>query len=169
VGVHGTRGSVRVKVFGDGPDRLLGAEQVTLGSDGEDPNVVEMEVVSAAPGRSDEVRMAFAGIEDREAASKLRGQLLLVEPGELEPLEEGEYYEFQLVGCRVEGEDGTAIGTVREVWPTGAADVLVVAGEEGGQQLIPTGGDFLREVDLDGRRIVIAVIPGLLDPDSGER
>jgi ribosomal 30S subunit maturation factor RimM len=42
--------------------------------------------------------------------------------------------------------------------------VLVVENEEGGQQLIPTGGDFLREVDLAGRRIVVNLIPGLLDP-----
>ena len=81
----------------------------------------------------------------------------------LERLPEGEYYEYQLVGCRVEGEDGQAIGTVREVWSTGASDVLVVESEEGEQRLIPTGGDFLREVDLEGRRIVIEVIPGLLD------
>jgi 16S rRNA processing protein RimM len=155
---------VRVRVFGDGPDHLLGAERVTLGADVEDPNTVVMEVVSTAPGRSDEVRMTLAGIEDREAASKLRGQLVLVELEELEQLDEGEYYEFQLVGCRVEGEDGNAIGTVREVWPTGASDVLIVDDEEGGQHLIPTGGDFLKEVDLREGRIVISLIPGLLDP-----
>lgn len=168
MGVHGLRGSVRVKVFGDGPDHLLGARQVTLGAGVEDPNIVVMEVVDTAPGRSGEVRMTLAGIEGREAASKLRGQLVLVEPDDLEELEEGEYYEFQLVGCRVEGEDGKAIGTVREVWPTGASDVLIVDDEEGGQQLIPTGGDFLKEVDLRERRIMIAVIPGLLDPGTGE-
>ena len=168
VGVHGLGGSVRVRVFGDGSDPLLAAKQVTLGAGVEDPNIVVMEVVSTAPGRSDEVRMTLAGIEDREAASKLRGQLVLVELDELERLEEGEYYEFQLVGCRVEGEDGKAIGTVREVWPTGASDVLIVDNGEGGQHLIPTGGDFLKEVDLRERRIVISVIPGLLDPSSGQ-
>jgi ribosomal 30S subunit maturation factor RimM len=64
----------------------------------------------------------------------------------------------------VEGEDGRTLGTVREIWPTGAADVLVVENAEGGQQLIPTGGDFLQEIDISARRIVVQVIPGLLDP-----
>jgi 16S rRNA processing protein RimM len=163
VGAHGLQGCVQVRYFGDGPDSLLRASVVTLGATEADPEAVAREVVSAAPGRADEVRMTLAGVSGREAASKLRGRLVMVEAGQLERLAEGEYYEYQLIGCRVEGENGETIGTVREVWSTGASDVLVVANEEGGQHLIPTGGDFLRKVDVDGRRIVVEVIPGLLD------
>ena len=105
----------------------------------------------------------LAGSTGREEASNLRGRLVMIDSGQLEQLSEGEYYQYQLVGCRVEGENGTTIGTVLEVWSTGASDVLVVENEEGGQHLIPTGGDFLREVDVDRRRIVVEVIPGLLD------
>jgi len=122
-----------------------------------------MEVESATPGRSSEVRMTLAGVERREAARQLRGRLVMVEAGQLEPLADGEFYEFQLVGCRVEGEDGEKIGTVREVWSTGASKLLRVVNEEGGQHLIPTGGDFLREVDLEKRRIVVEIVSGLLD------
>lgn len=162
-GAHGLRGTLQVRIAGDGPDNLLRAEKVIVGSRVDDPKAIWMEVASAAPGRTGEVRMAIAGVEGREAAQKLRGRLIMLEAGQLEPLAEGEYYEFQLVGCRVEGEDGEVIGRVREVWSTGPADVLIVENEEGGQHLIPTGGDFLREVDLEGRRIVVEIIPGLLD------
>ena len=169
VGTHGLRGSLKVRYFGNGPDHLLDATEVTLGADVEDSDAVAMEVLSTAPGRANEVRMTLAGIEDHDAASQLRGRLLMLDPDEFSPLEDGEYYEYELVGCRVEGDDGIALGTVREVWPTGASDVLVVASEEGKQHLIPTAGGFVREVDIDERRIVVAVIPGLLDPGRGER
>jgi 16S rRNA processing protein RimM len=152
-----------VRTSGDGQENLLRASVVTLGESEEDPEAVSVEVASAEPGRRGEVRMTLAGVDGREEASDLRGRLVMVDSGRLERLPEGEYYEYQLVGCRVEGEDGQTIGTVREIWSTGASDVLVVESEEGEQRLIPTGGDFLREVDLDGRRIVIEVIPGLLD------
>jgi len=163
VGTHGLRGCVRVRTFGVGPENLARASSVTLGESEEDPKAVSAEVVGAEPGRPGEVRMTFAGVDGLEAASRLRGRLVMQDSGQLEQLPEGEYYEYQLVGCRVEGEAGQTIGTVREVWSTGASDVLVVESEEGEQRLIPTGGDFLREVDLEGRRIVIEVIPGLLD------
>jgi 16S rRNA processing protein RimM len=137
---------------------------VTLGGQIDDPGAVVMRVLGAESGASKEVRLMLADVEDRESAAKLRGRLVMVESGQLEPLTEGEYYHYQLLGCRVEGEDGRTLGTVREIWPTGAADVLVVEDAEGGQQLIPTGGDFLQEIDVSARRIVVQVIPGLLDP-----
>jgi 16S rRNA processing protein RimM len=152
-----------VRAFGDGPENLLRASVVTLGESEEDPRAVSMDVASAEPGRRGEVRMMLAGVDGRGGASELRGRLVMVDSRQLEQLPEGEYYEYQLVGCRVEGGDGQEIGTVRGVWSTGASDVLVVESEEGEERLIPTGGDFLQEVDLDGRRIVIEVIPGLLD------
>jgi 16S rRNA processing protein RimM len=81
----------------------------------------------------------------------------------LEALPEGEYYSYELVGCRVEGTDGLTIGAVREVWATGAVDVLVVEDEKGAQHLIPAVESQLREVDIEARRIVIEILPGLLD------
>jgi len=162
-GAHGLRGTLQVRFSGDGPDNLLGATKVMIGSRVDDPQAESMEVESAAPGRTGEVRMTIAGVESREAALQLRGRLIMREADQLAPLAEGEYYEFQLVGCRVEGENGEEIGRVREVWSTGPSDVLIVVNEEGGQHLIPTGGDFLREVDLERRRIVVEIIPGLLD------
>jgi 16S rRNA processing protein RimM len=163
VGTHGLRGCVRVRTFDVGPENLSRASSVTLGESEEDPKAVSAQVVGAEPGRPGEVRLTLTGVDGREAASRLRGLLVMVDSGQLEQLPEGEYYEYQLVGCRVEGEEGETIGTVRQIWSTGGSDVLVVENEEGEQRLIPTGGDFLREVDLEARRIVIEVIPGLLD------
>jgi 16S rRNA processing protein RimM len=162
-GEHGLRGVVQVRFSGDGPENLLRAATVMIGSRVDDPNVISMEVASAAPGRSSEVRMALVGVEGREAARQLRGRFVMVEAGQLDSLAEGEYYEFQLVGCRVEGEDGETIGKVREIWATGAANLLVVEDDEGGEHLIPTGGNFLREVDLEKQRIIVEIVPGLLE------
>jgi 16S rRNA processing protein RimM len=162
-GEHGLRGAVQIRFSGDGPENLLRASNVTIGSRVDDPQAISMEVESATPGRPSEVRMTLVGVEGREAARQLRGRLVMVETGQLEPLADGEFYEFQLVGCRVEGENGEKVGTVREVWSTGPSKVLMVVNEEGGQHLIPTGGDFLREVDLEKQRIVVEIVSGLLD------
>ena len=162
-GAHGVLGGVQVRTFGEAPDNLMRASVVTLAESEDDAGAVDMEVAGVEPGRPGEVRIMFHGVGAREQALVLRGQLVMMDAAQIAPLPEGEYYEYELVGCRVEREDGSEIGTVREVWSTGAADVLVVEDEAGQQNLIPTADDFLRAVDLDARRIVVEVIPGLLD------
>ena len=162
VGAHGLRGQLHVRYFGGDPDNLLQLSSLGLSEreDGEDATLYEVE--HAAPGRSGEVRMALAGIEDRDAAEAVRGRWVTAEIDELEPLGEGEYYSHQLVGCLVSTEAGRAVGTVREIWAGGAADLLVVEDERGEQHLIPAAEELLREVDVEGRRIVMEVPPGLI-------
>ncbi len=163
MGAHGLRGQLRVRIFGDGPGNLLCAPEVGLAGDAEEASPRWFEVASAAAGRQGEVRLGLAGVKDREQAEALKGKLVLGRPEGLEPLPPGEHYWYELVGCRVQDAEGREIGTVREIWETGAHDVLVVEDESGAQHLVPTAREFLREVDVDARRVVIEAIPGLLE------
>jgi 16S rRNA processing protein RimM len=161
-GAHGLRGQVRVQLFGEA-SALLALERVTLGRDADDPDAASYEVESAAPGRAGEVRMRLGGVRRREQAEELRGRLVMARPTQFEALPAGEYWGFELVGCQVETQEGHPVGRVREIWDTGAQEVLVVEGEGGRDQLIPAVRALLREVDVEGRRIVVEAIPGLLD------
>ena len=163
VGAHGLRGGIRVRCFADDPEGFLALRQVALGRAEDDAEARSFEVRSIAPGRPGELRIDLVGVRTREAAEALRGLLLLVAPAELGPLAAGEYYGYQLLGCRVEGEDGTAVGTVREIWATGASDLLVVDDERGARHLIPA--PLLRHLDSEGRRIVVEILPGLLSAE----
>ena len=81
-----------------------------------------------------------------------RGAALQVPKAALPPTEGENYYVFQLVGLEVVEEGGRNLGRVKDVASYPANDVLEV---EGGLDL-PMVGDCVREVDLEGRRIVIA-------------
>jgi 16S rRNA processing protein RimM len=164
IGAHGVRGALRVAVLGDGPANLLRMRSLLAWGPDPDPAPRAWEVESAAAGRPGEVRMRLRGIESREAAQALAGLRLGARPEDLEPLPDGEFYWFQLVGCAVEAHDGRALGTVRALFETGAADVLVVEDETGREVLLPAAADLLREVDVERGRIVIEVPEGLLDP-----
>jgi 16S rRNA processing protein RimM len=163
VGAHGLGGQLRVRSFGGASDNLMRLETILLAESEDAADAERFEVTRAAPGRREEFRIALAGVTDRESAERLRGKLVIIETSRLEALPEGEYYSYQLVGCRVEGADGQAIGTVREIWPTGAVDILVVEREDGERQMIPAAESQLRTVDVEARRIVIEILPGLLD------
>ena len=58
---------------------------------------------------------------------------------------------------------------MRELWETGAHDVLVVEESGGRVHLIPAAEPFLRLVDPAARRIVIEPVPGLLADDPEAR
>jgi 16S rRNA processing protein RimM len=91
--------------------------------------------------------------------------MLVTSPVTLLPeLPAGEFYWYELIGCQVESEGGLQAGTVREIWQTGAHDVLVVEDEDGVRRLIPTAAELMKDVDLVARRIVVSDLPGLLEP-----
>jgi 16S rRNA processing protein RimM len=155
---------VRVKWLGDGPENLIQAKELRLGRTPDDEAARCFEIKSRLQGRPGEVRIGLEGIEDRDAAEALRGSWVLGDPRDLATLPPGEHYWYELVGCRVQAQDGESIGTVKEIWETGAHDVLVIEAEDGRRVLLPAVSEFLREVDVAGRTLVIEAIPGLLDP-----
>jgi 16S rRNA processing protein RimM len=160
VGAHGLRGGIRVRYFAEGPENLLAVSRVAVGRSEADPDAKSYDVRSVMPGRAGELRLDLAGLQTREEALALRGGFVLVAPGELRALGPGEYYGYQLLGCRVEGEDGVVLGTLREIWETGASDVLVVEDGRGGRHLLPAA--LLRRVDAEAQRVVMEILPGLL-------
>ena len=168
VGAHGLQGRLRVRLFETADENAAALTRIRLGASEDDASARSYEVASIEPGRPGEARMTLEGVSSREAAEELRGMLVLADPRNFVVLPEGEYYGYQLVGCRVESSQGAVIGTVRDVWSTGAPDVLVVEGENGRQQLIPAAEELLQEIDLEARRIVVEVVPGLLseEPDG---
>lgn len=162
-GAHGVAGLVRVRWLGDDASNLLALERVALSRDPGDPAPEERAVESASPGKPGELRMRLAGVETREQAEAWRGCWVLGEAEALAPLETGEHYWYELIGCRVDTVDGRVVGRVIEIWDPGAHDVLVIEDERGRRHLVPASEAFLREVDVAGRRIRIETIPGLLE------
>jgi 16S rRNA processing protein RimM len=86
-----------------------------------------------------------------------RGAPLQVLQSALAETAEDEYYVFQLVGLRVEEDGGTVLGTVTDVAPGVANDVL----ELDSGLLLPMVQECVLSVDLEGRRILVA--PGFSD------
>ncbi len=104
----------------------------------------------------------LAGIGGRHQAEGLRSLYLEVPEGELPPLEEGEYYYYQLVGLQVRTTSGAELGHVVEVMATGGDyQVLVVRGPAG-EVLVPAVDEFVRAVDLNRGLLVVEEVPGLL-------
>ena len=53
---------------------------------------------------------------------------------------------------------------MREIWETGAHDLLVVEAAGGERVLLSTARQLMPEVDLQAKRIVVKLLPGMLEP-----
>jgi 16S rRNA processing protein RimM len=81
-----------------------------------------------------------------------RGAVLQVPKADLPAVGDDGYYVFELIGLEVVEEGGRTLGRVKDVGSYPANDVLEL---ENGLAL-PMVADCVREVDLEGRRIVVA-------------
>jgi 16S rRNA processing protein RimM len=100
------------------------------------------------------VYLGLSGIDSRNAAEEMRGALLEVPESDLTPLPEGQYYRFQVIGLEVRTPEGGSLGRVAEILSTGSNDVYVVRGGPR-ELLIPAIEDVVKEVDLEGGRLVV--------------
>ncbi len=166
---HGLRGEVVVEVLSDVPGRLDPANSLLLVREGQPPVPVVVAAHAAeAPGRPGPLagrrmraRLRFAGVDDRDAAEALRGAWLEVERSQVPPAPAGEYYHYELVGCRcsVAGQD---LGTVVEVVEDGGGLLLIVS--DGSRQVpVPFATRFLRAIDVASGRIELDLPPGLIE------
>jgi 16S rRNA processing protein RimM len=111
-------------------------------------------------GRS--LLLKIEGIDDLISAEGFRGWEISVDRDQLPELPGGQYYTFQLVGLPVITLDGRRIGTIRQVLPMPAHDVYLVDAD-GKEVIIPAVREFIEEVNLAEKRVVIRTIEGLLE------
>jgi 16S rRNA processing protein RimM len=90
------------------------------------------------------------------------GYEFAVEESERVPLEEDEFYDWELEGCTVKVGD-KSIGQVRSVMRTGGTEILVITDDSGKEQLVPLAAEIVVEIDKAARVILIDPPDGLLD------
>lgn len=160
---HGVRGELRVAILTDYPDRLAQHTHFYL-AHSKSPEVVRRYPVGGLRLHKKYLLLKLEGCDDRNAADELRGMLVQIPIEDAVPLEEGEYYLFQLIGVRVETESGEWLGQIDHVIETGANEVYVVRGPRG-EVLLPGVDDVVLELDLESKCMVVRLLPGLLADD----
>lgn len=152
---HGVRGEVRVVSHTDFPERFTWLETVYVGE-----KDLRLMTVESTRFHGDLVLLKLEGFDSRESVESLRGQWLQVPESEAVPLEEGEYYLYQLEGLRVFTDEGEDLGELVQVMETGANNVFVVRGESG-ELLLPDTDEVVQEIDFENGRMIVHLLAGL--------
>ena len=164
VGSRGNRGEVQAVPFSDKLERFQRLREVCLfdveGSNAE-PQRMEIESVWVYRGR---VIFKFRGIDTISDAERLRGKEVRIPRAGRLPLERGEFYQSDLVGCEViERASGSPLGRVKGWQEAGGPALLVVEGMAGEEILIPFASSICVEIDVEARQIRVELPDGLKD------
>ena len=149
VAPYGVRGWIKVQTLTESVDGLLGYATWWFDQRGGWSNRRLLEGRVHGTG----LVARIEGVEDRTEAAKMRGASIAVPRSELPAPPSGQYYWTDLIGLSVVNQQGESLGQVAEILTTGAHDVVVVRGDR--ERLIPFVEPVLREVDLQGARLVV--------------
>ena len=106
--------------------------------------------------------LKFAGYDSVEAAKSLIGCELAVPESERVELPADQFYTWELIGCRVETIAGEELGVVRDVTPTGSAEILVIDGQNR-ELLIPMAAEICVDINIERKLIRVDPPEGLLE------
>lgn len=162
---HGVRGEASVELWTDSADRFDDLQAVELVSpDEKEARSARIESVRSHLGRA---LVKFAGIEAPEDLRDLQNWTIEIPETEARQLDEGEYFLHDLIGLTLVDAGGRSHGVVKGTEEGGGGILLTVEGP-GGRFDVPFAADICTEIDLAGKRIVVALPAGLDDLDHVE-
>ncbi len=91
----------------------------------------------------------------------LKGKMIKAQSLSHDVLDEGEYFNHDLEGCRVFNQEHIECGVVSKVVDGGNYNYLRIKGNKSG--LVPFIDSFIIDVNIDNKTIIIEEIEGLLD------
>ncbi len=154
---HGIRGEIRMTVLTDFPELLSPGKKIYVGQRYQEFTIKQLR------WHGGDMLIALEELPDRTAVEIFRNVMVSLKSEDLPDLPEGEFFIHQLVGLRVDTDQGEHLGRLKEILLTGANDVYLVETPEEKQILLPAIDDVVREIDLEKGIIRVHLIDGLLD------
>ena len=148
VAPHGVRGDLRIMPLTSNTQLFLDMDYLLL------PDDRRLHIVKARPHKNI-MLVTVKEVASIEEAEALRGQKVSVYREDMPELPEGRYYVGDLIGLPVLDEQGSRIGTFKDVLPTGSKDVYVIQPPEGKDILVANIPENIREIDLKNGRIIV--------------
>lgn len=147
---HGVRGEFKVRLQTDDPEHLLTIKRLYLGDE------TTPRTVLGARLHAGNALMRVQGISTPETVERFRGTPLRIRGADARPLATNEYFLYQMIGLEVFDESGNRLGRVADLMETGANNVLVIAPDDGGADiLLPSHPGVIVAMDPAGGRIVV--------------
>ena len=164
--VSGLKGSLKIKILTDFPERFVNLKKVYLLKDEgfilnkyTKKNVFCIENHSV---RNKQLKLKFLQYDTIEDASELNGCLICIEPDERVILQKDQYYYDELINLDVYS-DSENIGKVIKIENYGSGDLLLVENKNEKRFYIPMRKQFIKSIDIGKNNIIVTLIEGFTE------
>ena len=159
---HGIRGEVSIAPTTDWPEQFQAGQSFRIYKTGSEPKQIVFEKVR---NHHPQLIAKLKGVDSRNGAETLRGWYLQVTAQSRPVLPENEFYVSDLIGLRAVTKENVDLGILTDVLQHTGQDLYVIS-RDGKETLIPAVKEFISEVNLKERVIVINPIEGLIESDE---
>jgi 16S rRNA processing protein RimM len=155
----GVKGEIKIEPMTDFPRRFEKLSRVYLVSHAGKEVAGKVKSVRYA---GDVPFILFEGYDTPEKAKAFNGWFIKVPEEETEPLPEGTYYWFELIGMEVLSEGGDKLGTIVDIFKTGSNDIYVL--KRGRKEIyLPATQEVIKQVDRKTKRMIVHLMDGLME------
>lgn len=157
----GIKGEVKIHSFARAPQEFEALRTVKVGAD---DRTASDRTIEQVRDRGGDAYIKFKGVDDRNAAEALVNWFIFVDEQERRLPDAGRHYIHDLLGCRVQTEDGRALGVLADVMDAAGRRMYLVRTTYG-DVMMPAVDEFIAHVDIGAKTITIRPPEGLFEED----
>lgn len=158
VNTYGIKGFVKVVAFTDNVNRFEDLKTVYI----ETKKGMENHKIEEVKYSKNTVLLKFEGINDINMAQNYKNCYIKIDRKDAVDLPENTYFIVDLIDMEVFTDEDILLGKIVDIYPTGSNDIYVVKNEEGKQILLPAIGQVILKVDVQNKKMIVHLIPGLV-------
>jgi len=157
----GRDGSLTIVPLTSFPERFANMKSFFLTKEKKTPYELTVEKIDINESR---ITVKFKEISSEEKAKELTGYRITVHKKERFKLPEDNYYIEDLLQCEMYDQNDDLVGKMKDIIEQSSNDIYVVD-YKGKDVLIPAISQFIKEIDIENKRIKASLIDGML-PDE---
>ena len=159
IGTHGIKGALKVHSYSGNIDSLQSTKTAFLKK--KDGTLCEY-VIKSVSAHAGGFILYLDSFSDINQVLCFTGLEICLKLSQLPVTDQDEYYWRDLIGLVVHTDQGIELGTLVDIFETGSSDIYVVRGGSK-EYLIPAIADIIADIDIQGKKMIITPLEGLLD------
>lgn len=157
INTHGIKGNVKIYPYTDDPERFKDLDYLLVGDGFKELKIADMFTQKGF------VYVRFEGYEDINKILDFINSNVYIYDKDRVKLPEDRYFISDIVNMEVHDMEGKLIGKVTDVIENLANDLFQVRISDGKVFYLPARKEFIKEINVERKVIIIEPIEGLLD------
>lgn len=157
INTHGIKGNVKIYPYTDDPERFKDLDYLLIGDGFKEFKIVDMFIQKGF------VYVRFEGYEDINKILDFVNSNVYIYSKDRVKLPKDRYFISDIVNMEVHDMEGQSIGKVTDVIENLANDLFQVQKPSGKVFYLPARKEFIKEINVERKVIIIEPIEGLLD------